>query len=152
MTLQFLTAIAQISTAIAIIPSLVFVSRQVAQATQAVRASASQAHAALYHAISASIIDDTHGFARVWRQGLQGTEALSEEDAVRFFAFTSSLLRFYEAARVQRLGKQLDTEHWRALEHQARDLASSPGVQEVWAKRRHWHCVNFQGWFESLFD
>ena len=152
MSLQMLTAIAQISTAVAIVPSLIFLGIQINQATRAVKASASQAHAAMYHALSASIVDNPQGFARIWRKGLRGADALSDEELARFYAFTSSVLRFFESARVQWLRKQLDLEHWRAIERQAQTLAAEPGVRAFWSARRHWHCVHFQRWFESLFD
>ncbi len=152
MSLQTLTAIAQISTAVAIVPSLIFLGIQVNQATRAVKASASQAHAAMYQALSASIVDDPEGFAKIWRKGLRASASLSDDELARFYAFTSSLLRFFESARVQRLRNQLDLEHWRAIERQAQDLAAEPGVREFWSARRHWHCVHFQRWFESLFD
>ncbi len=151
MSYQLLTAIAQIATATAVVPSLIFVGIQVNQATRAVRASASQAHATMYQALSASIVDNPEGFARIWRMGLCGVDALSEDELARFYAFTSSVLRFFESSRVQWLRKQLDPEHWQAIVRQAQDLAAEPGVREFWSARRHWHCVQFQRWFESLF-
>jgi hypothetical protein len=152
MSLQLLTAIAQVGAAVAIVPSLIFLGLQINQATKTVKASASQAHAAMYQALSASIVDDPAGFAGIWRKGLQGSEALSDDELARFYAFTSSVLRFFESARVQRLRKQLDPEHWQAIIRQATDLAGEPGVRQFWSARRHWHCVRFQRWFESLFD
>ena len=152
MSLHLLTEIAQIAAALAIVPSLIFVGIQLHQATLAVKASSSQAHAAMYQALNAGIVDNVDGFAKVWRTGLHGTEALTEDERARFYAFTSSQLRFFESARVQWLRKQLDQEHWRAVARQAQELASEPGVQEFWTRRRHWHCVNFQGWFDSLLD
>ncbi len=152
MTLQQLTAIAQIAAAGAIVPSLIFVGIQVNQATKAVRASSSQAHAAMYQALSASLVNDPDGFVRIWRKGQHGTASLSDDELVRFYAFTSSVLRFFESARIQWLRKQLDREHWQAIVHQAQDLAGEPGVRDFWAARRHWHCVHFQRLFESLFQ
>ena len=151
MSLQLLSVIAQVCTAAAIVPSLIFVGLQINQATRAVRSSASQAHAATYQALSAGIVDNFGDFARIWRKGLQGTDGLSEDDVARFYAFTSGLLRFFRSARVQWLHRQLDQEHWLAITRQAQDLAAEPGVREFWAARRHWHCAHFQRWFESLF-
>lgn len=152
MTLQTLMAVAQISTALAVIPSLIFVGIQVNQATKAVRASASQAHATIYQALSDSLVGDTQGFVRIWRKGLQGGDSLSDDERVRFYAFTSSLLRAFESGRLQWQHKQLDPEHWQAIVRQAQDLAGERGVREFWAARRHWHCVHFQNWFESLIN
>jgi hypothetical protein len=150
-SLPLLTALAQITAALAIVPSLIFLALQVNQATRAVRASASQAHAAMYQALSACLVDDPEGFARIWRKGLHGADGLSEDELTRFYAFTSTLLRFFESARVQWQRQQLDAEHWQAIVRQATDLAAEPGVRDFWSARRHWHCVHFQRWFESLF-
>jgi hypothetical protein len=149
---MLLTGIAQIASAIAIVLSLIFVGIQLRQATHAVKASSSQAHAAMYQALSAGLIDNFDGFARLWRIGLAGTQALTDDERTRFYAFASSQIRFFESARVQWLRNQLDVEHWRAVTRQAQDLAAQPGVREFWAARRHWHCIHFQRWFESLFE
>ena len=112
MSLEQWSAVAQIAGAVVGIPSLIFVGIQLKLTTKAVRASSSQAHAAAFHALSASIFDNSNGFANIWRGGLRGLDGLSEEDRVRFIAFASSLFRFFESARVQWLRKQLDEEHW----------------------------------------
>jgi hypothetical protein len=152
MSLEELSAIAQILAAVAVVPSLIFVGIQLNFATKAVRASSSQAHSAMYHALSASLIENPEGFAMIWRNGLNGTESLTEEERIRFFAFTSSLLRFFESARIQWLRHQLDREHWRAIEQQAQYLAAQPGAREFWRERRHWHCTQFQLWFNALIE
>ena len=103
----------------------------------------------MYHALSASVVENQQGFALIWQNGLTGTECLSKEERVRFFAFTSSLLRFFESARIQWLRHQLDREHWRAIEAQAHYLAAQPGVREFWKERQHWHCPQFQSWFNA---
>jgi hypothetical protein len=152
MSLEQWSAIAQILGAVVGIPSLIFVGIQLYLATNAVRAASSQAHSATYHELSASIVQDDNGFARIWQDGLGGTGELSESERVRFFAFVSSLLRFFESARIQWRRNQLYREHWRAIDQQARFLATQPGVREFWNERQHWHCLEFQGWFGSLMD
>jgi hypothetical protein len=151
-SLEQWSAIAQILGAVVGIPSLIFVGIQLFLATKAVRAASSQAHSATYHELSANIIQNQNGFATIWRQGLGGTGGLSDEERVRFFAFVSSLLRFFESARIQWCRKQLYREHWRAIDQQARYLAAQPGVREFWDERRHWHCLEFQRWFSSLIE
>ena len=150
MSLEQWSAIAQIMAAVIGIPSLIFVGIQLGLASKAVRASSSQAHSAMYHELSASIVDNATGFATIWQDGLTGTASLSEEGRVRFFAFVASLLRFFESARIQWRRKQLYREHWRAIDEQARYLAAQPGVQEYWRERQHWHCQEFQRWFSSF--
>jgi hypothetical protein len=152
MSLNQWSAIAQILGAVIGIPSLIFVGFQLYLATKAVRAASSQAHSATYYDLSSSIFEDSNGFAKIWRSGLGGTEGLSDEERVRFFAFVSSLLRFFESARIQWRRRQLYREHWRAIDQQARFLAAQAGVREFWAERQHWHCLEFQRWFNSLIE
>src|SRR3954453_8115964 len=129
MSLEQWSAVAQILGAVVGIPSLIFVGIQLFLATNAVPAASSQAHSATYHELSASIIQDQNGFANIWREGLGGTGGLSDEERVRFFAFVSSLVRFFESARIQWCRKQLYREHWRAIDQQARYLAEQPGIE-----------------------
>jgi hypothetical protein len=152
LSLEQWSAVAQILGAVVGIPSLLFVGFQLYQATNAVRAASSQAHSATFHELSASIFGDSNGFAQIWQSGLRGTSGFSGEERVRFFAFVSSLLRFFESARIQWRRGQLYPEHWRAIDQQAAFLARQTGVQEFWIERRHWHCMEFEAWFSALIE
>jgi hypothetical protein len=148
MSLEELSLLSQIVSAIVVFASLIFVGIQLKQATRAVRASSSQAHSAAYIEITGRLLDED--FASLWRKALERLDDLDEEEQVRFFAFTSAMFRFFESSRVQWLGGQLDDEHWHTIEQQAMSLAAMPGIQTFWAIRRHWHCAAFQQWFEAL--
>ena len=148
MSLEELSLLSQILSAVVVFASLVFVGIQLRQATKAVRASSSQAHSAAYIEITGRLLDQD--FAALWRKALARLEDLNEEEQVRFFAFASSMFRFFESSRVQWLAGQLDEEHWHTIEQQAMSLAATPGIQSFWAIRRHWHCGAFQKWFEAL--
>ena len=149
MSLEQASFLAQIISAIAVFASLVFVGLQVNQATKAVRASSSQAHSAMYHAITTSLVDDG-AFAMIWRKGLGDLNTLTDDEQVRFFAFCSASFRFFEASRLQWLRGQLDDEHWHTIEQHAVSLAAWPGIHDFWKIRCHWHCEAFRSWFESL--
>ncbi|HVF35979.1 MAG TPA: hypothetical protein VND91_11710 [Candidatus Saccharimonadia bacterium] len=149
MSLEQASYLSQIVVAIAIVPSLLFVGVQLMQNTKAVRTSASQAHAALYHQIVASLVDDAE-FARIWREALADFEARTPDERVRFLAFTSTLFRFYESSHVQWLRGQLDREHWHTIEQMAASLSAQPGIKAWWALRRYWHSEKFRRWFEGL--
>ncbi len=144
MSLQLATAIKQLASAAAIVPSRVIVGLQINDAGKAVKASASQAHAATYHAVSAAIVDNHDGFAEISHDGLQATDTLTEGERVRFFAFDCGMLRFFDSARILQLRDQPDQEHWQAIERQAKDPAADPGVRAFWEARRHRRCIHFQ--------
>ena len=150
MSLEQASFLAQIISAVAVVASLLFVGVQLSNATKAARASSSQAHSAMYHSLIASIINNDDGFARIWREALADLDSLADDDLIRFFAFASALFRFIESSRVQWLRGQLDQEHWHTIEQQSISLAVQPGIRAFWVVRRHWHCDQFQQWFESL--
>lgn len=150
MSLEQASFLAQILSAIAVFASLIFVGVQLRHANKTARATSSQAHSAMYHALITSLINNDLEFATIWRKALADLDTLSEDELVRFFAFASAMFRFFEASRVQWLRDQLDDEHWHTIEQQAISLAVQPGMQSFWAIRRHWHCAAFQEWFEAL--
>jgi hypothetical protein len=149
MSLEQISLIAQIASAVAVIASLIFVGWQVKQATQAVRNSSSQAHSANYTEIVKCLIGNGD-FARIWLCALLDPDAPSDVDWVRFVGYASTLFRFYESSRVQWLHGQLDEEHWQTIERQVRTLTTQPGIQAWWRLRGHWHSESFRAWFESL--
>ena len=149
MSLEQLSFLAQIISAVAVIASLVFVGFQLKQATAAVRASSSQAHSGLYTELVRSIIDNAD-FARTWSIGLTDPKALDEAEWIRFVAYASALFRLYESSRVQWLNGRLDKEHWHTIERQAADFGHMPGLKQAWNLRANWYSPEFRRWFEGL--
>lgn len=149
MTLEQLSLLAQIVSAIAVIASLIFVSFQLRQATAAIRASSSVAHAALYTELVHSIIDNAD-FAQIWSRGLADPKGLTDSEWVRFVAYASALFRQYESSRVQWQHGRLDDEHWHTIEKQAISFGHLPGLEAAWKLRGHWYSPDFRIWFESL--
>jgi hypothetical protein len=149
MSLEQLSFLSQIISAVAVVGSLLFVGVQLRQATRAVRASSSQAHSTTYHAVISSLINDGE-FARIWRVSLGNPEATNPDERVRFVAYASALFRYYESSRVQWLRGQLDEEHWQNVEQQVITLKSQPGIKWWWTIRGNWHSASFRTWFEAL--
>ena len=149
MTLADLSSIGSFLSGVAVLASLIFVGFQLRQNTRAVRATASQAHASNLQQIVTPIVESGE-VARLWRLGLSNFETLTDDERVRFFAYTSGLFRFYESARLQWLHGQLDREHWQNVALQAADFARQPGIQHFWTIRAHWHSAEFQKWYEAL--
>ena len=149
MNLEQASLVAQIVEGIAVIASLIFVGVQLRQATAAIRGSSSEAHAALYTELVDSIIDN-EDFARIWSVGLSDPKALSEDEWVRFVAYSSALFRQYETSRVQWQKGRLDNEHWHTIERQATSFGHMPGLKAAWKVRGHWYSPDFRAWFEGL--
>ncbi len=134
MTLEDVSLIGQIVAAVTVVASLVFVGIQLRQNTKSVRSATSIAVTDLTIQLGSFVTGSDSG-AQVWRMGLQGLDKLTENERARFTAFLSTLIRFFEATRVQWLRGQLDKEHWHNVEHQAMGLAVQPGVKAWWQVR-----------------
>ena len=133
----------------AVLITLGFLLLQTRQNTRAIRAAASQAHAANYQSLLASILEDGE-VAHLWRVGLGDIEKLSDDEKARFVILSSGLFRFFDAARLQWRHGQLDAEHWYSIDTQIRDTIRNPGLQTYWSMRRHWHSAEFRAWVDSL--
>jgi hypothetical protein len=149
MSLEQISLIAQVVSAVAVIASLIFVGRELNQATHAMRNASSQAHSSNYTDIVKSIVENGD-FAKIWLSGLLDPDVPSDEEWVRFVGYTSTLFRFYESSRVQWMRGQLDEEHWQTIERQVRAFAGQAGIQAWWRLRGDWHSEAFRLWFESL--
>ena len=149
MSLEQLSFMAQIISALAVVASLIFVGYQLKHAAAAIRVSSSQAHSALYTDLVRSVIDNAD-FAAVWAAAIRDPKAVSEADWVRFVAYASALFRLYESSRVQWLNGRLDREHWGTIERQAGDFRRLPGLQKAWQLRSHWYSPEFRSWFDGL--
>ena len=149
MTLEVAYFISQIIAAVALVASLAFVGIQLRQNTRSMRAATSTAHTQLLIQLGV-FAGGTDDAARIWRSGLQGLDQLTENERVRFTVFLSTLVRFFEASRVQWLHGQLDKEHWHSVEQQVKGLVTQPGVKAWWNVRSHWHSEEFRNWFDSI--
>ena len=148
MSLEQLSLISEIVSALAVIVSLGFVGFELNKATAAIRVSSSQAHSGLYTELVKSVIDN-EDFARIWAIGIDDPKALKKVEWVRFVAYASALFRLYESSRVQWLNGRLDDEHWHTIEHQAGDFGRLPGLKQAWNLRGHWYSPEFRQWFET---
>lgn len=149
MSLSDLAALGSFVSGVAVVVTVIFLLLQMRQNTQAIRAAASQAHAANYQSLLASIVEDGD-VARLWRVGLIDIEKLNDDEKTRFVALSSGLFRFFEAARLQWRHGQLDAEHWHSIDSQIRDTIRNPGLQIYWSMRRQWHSQEFCTWVDSL--
>lgn len=149
MSLSDLAALGSFISGVAVVATLIFLLLQTRQNTRAIRAAASQAHAANYQSLLASIIEDGE-VARLWRVGLGDIEKLTDDEKARFIILSSGLFRFFEAARLQWRHGQLDAEHWYSIDTQIRDTIRNSGLQIYWSMRRHWHSPEFRAWVDTL--
>lgn len=149
MSLSDLASIGSFVSGFAVLASLIFIGAQMRQNNRAIKSAASQAHAANFQQVL-SVAIENGDVAHLWRVGLGDLSALTDDERTRFLVLTSSLFRFYEAARLQWRHGQLDKEHWENIVFQVSDFGSQPGIRAYWAIRGRWHSKEFRHWFESL--
>ena len=149
MSLSDLAAIGSFISGVAVVVTLVFLLLQMRQNTQAVRAAASQAHAANFQQLLNPMIEDGD-VARLFRVGMGSVETLTDDERTRFLFICSGIFRFYEAARLQWRHGQLDDGHWWSVDTQLREIIGYSGIQTFWGMRRQWHSPEFRGWVETL--
>lgn len=148
MSLEELSFIAQIVSALVVVAAMVFVGLQIKHAAAAIRASSSQGDSECYTELAKSVIDSAD-FARIWQVGLADPKALKDDEWVRFVAYANSLFRLYESSRVQWLNGRLDSDQWWAVEHQVADFWQLPGLQAAWMARGHGFSSEFRQWFDN---
>ena len=148
MSLEQLSFLAQIISALVVMASLIFVGWQLKHAAAAIRVASSQAHSECYTDLAKCVIDSAD-FARIWRVGLADPKALRDDEWVRFVAYVNALFRLYESSRVQWLNGRLDDEHWRTVEQQVADFWPMPGLQAAWEARGHGFSKEFRLWFDN---
>jgi len=149
MSLSDLAALGSFISGVAVVVTLVFLLLQMRQNTQAVRAAASQAHAANFQQLLNPMIEDGN-VARLFRIGMGGVETLTDDERTRFLLVCSGIFRFYEAARLQWRHGQLDDGHWCSVDNQLREIIGYSGIQTFWSMRSHWHSPEFRSWVETL--
>jgi hypothetical protein len=148
MSIEQFAFIAQIVSAVVVVPSMIFVGFQLKHAAAAIRVASSQAHSECYTELAKSVIDNAD-FARIWRVGLADPHALEADEWVRFVGYANALFRLYESSRVQWMNGRLDSEHWRTVEHQIADFWQLPGLQAAWKARGHGFSSEFRAWFDN---
>lgn len=150
MSLNDLSALAQILSAIGVIASLGYLARQI---KASVRASE---HAALQDVLDGnrvllSQLGASPEVARVWRLGMAGDQSLNADEAAQFHALVNQLA--YNWMRIHHLAGTKELEPWVLETYKAsrRDIANAPGFQNWYSVRKHWMSRAFRAELESEF-
>jgi hypothetical protein len=136
MSIQEWAAIGEIVSAIAIVVSLIYVGAQLRQNTRATRVSTSQAFVQTHGGILGHLIQEPE-FRDIYWRGLAGLSNLRGSELVAFHAWTAHNIRTWESLYFQWKASAFEDQLWSGWKDQWRDLFGYPGIQEVWAIRRH---------------
>lgn len=137
-----LGAIADLSSAVAVVVSLLYVAAQLKASTRQVRQDAGRDLAARVSDTSLAVAADPE-LGRLLVQGGANPEALSPGDQARFRALMNSLFRGFEQQYLLRREGALDDESWGAVERMIRDWMALPGLQVYFRDRGDWYTTSF---------
>ena len=148
MQLEQLSYIAEITAAILVIVSLVYVGIQVRQNTAALKLSTAQNLSEdftdIYLALSQN--NDTAG---IFQRGLQDYDSLESVEKVRFYAFFHKFFRIYENAYYQYVNGALEEEPFEGISNQLVMLGSMPGLRSYWNDRKSFYNSRFQAFVDE---
>lgn len=148
MNWQMFTAVAAIVGAIAVIAALLYVARQLKEATR-------QRRIELYHIIlgemeaGAKLLAQDQTSSDLWLRASKGLENLTDAERVRYFGMVGIVFRSWE--RAFHYHSEGELEDWRAdaVAKSIADITMSRGVQEYWALRKRWFTREFQQWVDT---
>ena len=143
MGLDQIANIAEISAAVLVVGSLIYVGRQLKQNSQSMRLETVQAISAEWNrwydmmTPNAELID-------VYHRGVFDFHSLKSIEQLQFIFMTTRIFRIFNELYYQWHEGMMDTTIWNAWVAQFNDAMKTPGWQEAWSRRRHWYDEGFQ--------
>ncbi len=143
MPLDQFANIAEISAAVLVIVSLIYVGAQIKQNTKATVTSTSQAFSYQF-SILVSQLTRGKEFTDIYWRGLSGLSNLQGSETVAFGAWVMQTFRTWESFYYQWRDGAFDDRMWLGWKAQFCDLFGYPGVREMWAIRSHQFSEEFR--------
>lgn len=146
-----LSAVADLTAAIAVVLTLVYVAIQLRHNTRATRSTALQALTSdLGQALQAQAANPE--LADIVRRGLSAGPSLDESENFRFLSQMGHVFRLYESLHAHHLAGTLDPDIWSGYETAIRALLAYPGARSVWDLRSEVYSAPFRRFVESGFE
>ena len=144
-------ALGELIGAVAVVVSLIYLSRQVRQNTRALRTANAATVKQNFQTIARAFITD-RGASDVILRALQ-REELTPAEKLSAYAWFFDLLKSGELAYSQYISEDLDEAVWDASLQFFLAYWTTPGMREYWQDRRHAFIPEFReamdGWLES---
>ena len=148
MPLDQIANIAEISAAVLVIVSLVYVGKQIQQNTDTLKVSTAHDTAEDFSALYL-LLAERADIADIFFRGLQDLEVLEPVEKLRFYAYFHKFFRTFENAYYQFTRGSLEAEPFDGIKQQLVILKSMPGVQTYWQDRKNWYNQTFQEYVDS---
>ncbi len=143
MTLVDFYYIAEITAAVAVIGSLVYLGIQVKGNTRALRAAAAHSFVDTNHSF-VGLINQSATLGDVLVRGAKGLSNLEGGEVVQYSAFHEQAFMTFESNYYLWQEGVLDNRLWNTHSIALIELLSMPGMREWWNNRCHWFSQEFQ--------
>lgn len=147
MSIAELGALGEFLASFGVLATLFYLAIQLRQNTQAVRLNTAQVVTEELQAMF-SLLSSDEGLARVFLEAGEGKE-LSGVDKIRYYTFTSNLLRGCENGWLQNREGAIGPEHWEGIVRMMIDYSKMSAFEEYWLNRKHWLSREFQQFMDT---
>jgi hypothetical protein len=138
---EAISAIGQLVGALAVVISLIYLTREVRSNARATRHASMRSMSDALTRWVQQLSEHPH-LRELYYRGIHDFESLEGADLVGFSALMVALFRAYEDMYHLKL-EGIDVHVWRGLEVSFRDVNGYPGVQAWWRSRSHWFTEEF---------
>ncbi len=142
MTIMELGAVGEFVGAIAVVVTLIYLSIQMRQNTNAIGLNTAQAVTEELQGMF-SLTASNQELAEMLVKAAGGSE-LQGAERMRYYSFTHNLVRVYENAFLQLRSDVIDQARWAGMTRMMIDYTSMAGFQSYWLDRKHWVSDEFQ--------
>jgi len=142
MTIMELGAVGEFVGAIAVVVTLIYLSIQMRQNTNAIGLNTAQAVTEELQGMF-SLTASNQELAEMLVKAAGGSE-LQGAERMRYYSFTHNLVRVYENAFLQLQSDVIDQARWAGMTRMMIDYTSMAGFQSYWLDRKHWVSDEFQ--------
>ena len=142
MTIMELGALGEFVGAIAVVVTLIYLTLQLRQNTNAVEANTARVVTEELQDMFA-LVASNQELAEILVKAAGGSE-LQGAQRVRYYTYTHNFLRVYENAFLQFQSGVFDQAHWDGMTRMMIDYTSAAGFPTYWLNRKHWVSDGFQ--------
>jgi len=140
-------ALGDIVASFGVIATLIYLALQMRQNTKALRVSTSHALTGDLRSMFSLLASD-QGLAEVLVEAGHKAQLVGPT-RVRYFTFTSNLLRIYENAYLLKRENSISEAHWSGMTQLVIDYKSMAAFPGYWDDRKHWLSAEFRAYMDT---
>ena len=147
MSIAELGALGEFIASFGVLATLIYLAIQMRQNTQALRLNTAQVVTEELQQMFSLLASD-EGLSKVFVEAGK-TSKLSDVNKVRYYTFTSNIMRVCENAYLQNRENAIGPEHWEGVVRMMIDYSKMSAFGDYWVNRRHWMSNEFQQYMDN---